>query len=109
MSRIGRMPITVPAGVTVTIGEKNEVTVQGPKGTLSKISSSVITSTFIDLPSNCANISITCVIIVSININFQKFGIRLKLYFYLRYNLSYHNKHKMVIECKLSPHQKENF
>ena len=34
MSRIGRMPITVPAGVTVTIADGNEVTVKGPKGTL---------------------------------------------------------------------------
>ena len=34
MSRIGRMPITVPAGVTVTVGENNYVTVTGPKGTL---------------------------------------------------------------------------
>ena len=34
MSRIGRMPITVPAGVTVTVGENNFVTVKGPKGTL---------------------------------------------------------------------------
>lgn len=34
MSRIGRMPITVPAGVTVTVGENNYVTVKGPKGTL---------------------------------------------------------------------------
>ena len=36
MSRIGRMPIDVPAGVTVTIGENNVVTVKGPKGTLTK-------------------------------------------------------------------------
>ncbi len=36
MSRIGRMPISVPAGVTVTIADNNEVTVQGPKGTLTK-------------------------------------------------------------------------
>ena len=36
MSRIGNMPITVPAGVTVTIGEGNEVTVKGPNGTLSR-------------------------------------------------------------------------
>ena len=36
MSRIGRMPITVPAGVDVTIGENNVVTVKGPKGTLTK-------------------------------------------------------------------------
>jgi large subunit ribosomal protein L6 len=34
MSRIGRMPITVPAGVTVTVGENNLVKVTGPKGTL---------------------------------------------------------------------------
>ena len=34
MSRIGRMPIQVPAGVTVTIGEENVVTVKGPLGTL---------------------------------------------------------------------------
>lgn len=34
MSRIGRAPITVPAGVEVSIGENNHVTVKGPKGTL---------------------------------------------------------------------------
>ena len=34
MSRIGRAPIAVPAGVTVTIGSDNLVTVKGPKGTL---------------------------------------------------------------------------
>ena len=34
MSRIGRMPITVPAGVEVKIGEGNVVTVKGPKGEL---------------------------------------------------------------------------
>ena len=36
MSRIGRMPITVPAGVTVTLEDGNFVTVKGPKGTLTK-------------------------------------------------------------------------
>ncbi|MBQ4599369.1 MAG: 50S ribosomal protein L6 [Clostridia bacterium] len=36
MSRIGRMPIAVPAGVTVTIGEGNAVTVKGPKGELTQ-------------------------------------------------------------------------
>ncbi len=36
MSRIGRMPITVPAGVDVTIDNENTVTVKGPKGTLTK-------------------------------------------------------------------------
>ena len=34
MSRIGRSPITIPAGVTVDIAEGNIVTVKGPKGTL---------------------------------------------------------------------------
>lgn len=34
MSRIGRKPIEVPKGVTVTVGEGNLVTVKGPKGTL---------------------------------------------------------------------------
>ena len=34
MSRIGRMPITIPAGVTVDIAEGNAVTVKGPKGEL---------------------------------------------------------------------------
>ena len=34
MSRIGRMPITVPAGVEVSIAAGNVVTVKGPKGTL---------------------------------------------------------------------------
>lgn len=32
MSRIGRLPIAIPAGVTVTVDEKNFVTVKGPKG-----------------------------------------------------------------------------
>jgi len=36
MSRIGNLPITVPAGVTVTVDENNLVTVKGPKGTLSQ-------------------------------------------------------------------------
>ena len=36
MSRIGRLPITVPAGVTVTVSEDNLVTVKGPKGTLTQ-------------------------------------------------------------------------
>ncbi len=36
MSRIGRLPIAVPAGVTVEIAENNVVTVKGPKGTLVK-------------------------------------------------------------------------
>ena len=36
MSRIGRLPIAVPAGVTVTIAADNTVTVKGPKGELSQ-------------------------------------------------------------------------
>ncbi|MEE3393017.1 MAG: 50S ribosomal protein L6 [Lachnospiraceae bacterium] len=36
MSRIGRMPIAIPAGVTVDIAENNTVTVKGPKGTLTR-------------------------------------------------------------------------
>ena len=37
MSRIGRMSIAIPAGVTVDIAENNQVTVKGPKGTLSRV------------------------------------------------------------------------
>ncbi len=36
MSRIGRLPVNIPDGVTVDIKEKNEVTVKGPKGTLKR-------------------------------------------------------------------------
>ena len=36
MSRIGRAPITIPAGVEVTVSENNHVTVKGPKGTLER-------------------------------------------------------------------------
>ncbi len=36
MSRIGKQPITVPAGVEVTLGDENVVTVKGPKGTLTR-------------------------------------------------------------------------
>ena len=36
MSRIGRLPIDIPAGVEVTIAENNVVTVKGPKGTLTE-------------------------------------------------------------------------
>lgn len=37
MSRIGRMPIAVPAEVTVDIAENNKLTVKGPKGTLERV------------------------------------------------------------------------
>ena len=32
MSRIGRLPVAIPDGVTVTVAEGNKVTVKGPKG-----------------------------------------------------------------------------
>ncbi|SHI48906.1 50S ribosomal protein L6 [Parasporobacterium paucivorans] len=37
MSRIGRMPIAIPAAVTVDIAENNKVTVKGPMGTLERV------------------------------------------------------------------------
>ena len=36
MSRIGKLPIVIPAGVTVTVGDDNTVTVKGPKGELTR-------------------------------------------------------------------------
>ena len=36
MSRIGRMPIAIPAGVTVSVADGNAVTVKGSKGTLER-------------------------------------------------------------------------
>ena len=36
MSRIGRLPVAIPEGVTVTVAEGNKVTVKGPKGTLER-------------------------------------------------------------------------
>ena len=35
MSRIGKLPIDLPSGVTVTVSDTNEVKVKGPKGELS--------------------------------------------------------------------------
>ena len=43
MSRIGKVPVTIPAGVEVTIDEANLVTVKGPKGELSQRISPLIT------------------------------------------------------------------
>ena len=58
MSRIGRLPITVPAGVTVTVDSNNLVTVKGPKGTLSQQVNHAITlhnfSCFIRIQENSA-------------------------------------------------------
>ncbi len=42
MSRIGRKPVVLPAGVEVTVDEKNLVTVKGPKGTLQEQVSKLI-------------------------------------------------------------------
>ena len=36
MSRIGKLPITIPAGVTITVSDDNTVTVKGPKGQLTE-------------------------------------------------------------------------
>src|SRR6188768_2714117 len=36
MSRIGKQPVIIPAGVTVTVGNNNTVVVKGPKGELSQ-------------------------------------------------------------------------
>ena len=43
MSRIGRMPVAIPAGVTVTIADGNVVTVKGPLGTLTETFAEIIT------------------------------------------------------------------
>ena len=45
MSRIGRLPITVPAGVTVSVSPENVVTVKGPKGELKQDVNKKITVT----------------------------------------------------------------
>ena len=43
MSRIGRMPVPVPAGVTVNVGEGNVVTVKGAKGELVRTMAPILT------------------------------------------------------------------
>lgn len=42
MSRVGRLPIAIPAGVTVTVSPENVVTVKGPQGELTKTMAKVI-------------------------------------------------------------------
>ena len=37
MSRIGKKPVTVPKGVTITVGSDNVLTVKGPKGELKQV------------------------------------------------------------------------
>ncbi len=43
MSRIGKMPIAIPSGVTVSVAENNTVTVKGPKGELKRTLPAVLT------------------------------------------------------------------
>lgn len=43
MSRIGRSPVAIPAGVTVTVEEGNKVTVKGAKGTLTQTFATCLT------------------------------------------------------------------
>ena len=50
MSRIGNKLITVPAGVTVEVAAGNEVTVKGPKGSLTRTFSSLME---IHVEENC--------------------------------------------------------
>ena len=54
MSRVGRMPIAVPSGVTVDIEKGNQVTVTGPKG---KLSRNLYPDMSITLVDNCLTIS----------------------------------------------------
>jgi large subunit ribosomal protein L6 len=54
MSRIGRMPVEIPAGVTVSVAEGNVVTVKGPLGTLTETFSSVLT---ISVEGNVATVT----------------------------------------------------
>ena len=42
MSRIGKLPIAIPAGVTVTVDAENVVTAKGPKGTLTQAVNPII-------------------------------------------------------------------
>jgi large subunit ribosomal protein L6 len=48
MSRIGKLPIAIPAGVTVTVSPENVVTVKGPKGELTQQVDKLITVTVED-------------------------------------------------------------
>lgn len=43
MSRIGKVPVAVPSGVDISIEREREVTVKGPKGTLSRVLPGAIT------------------------------------------------------------------
>ena len=54
MSRIGLRPVELPAGVEVTVGENNLVTVKGPQGQLQEQLSSLIT---IEVKENVVTVS----------------------------------------------------
>jgi len=54
MSRIGRAPIAVPAGVEVTVSEKNHVVVKGPKGTVER---TMVPQIKIDVDAGVINVS----------------------------------------------------
>ncbi|HET9411483.1 MAG TPA: 50S ribosomal protein L6 [Candidatus Saccharimonadales bacterium] len=45
MSRIGKLPIKIPSGVTITVDDSGEVTVVGPKGTLKQFGQPLVTVT----------------------------------------------------------------
>ena len=59
MSRVGRLPIAIPSGVTVTVSPENVVTVKGPKGELTKAMSKDMNiaiednSVVVTRPSDC--------------------------------------------------------
>ena len=54
MSRIGRKPVVVPAGVEVTVDANNVVTVKGPKGQLEQEISKLIT---VEVAEGVVNVS----------------------------------------------------
>ena len=54
MSRIGNKTITIPAGCEVNVSDSNEVTVKGPKGTLSRQFSPLIGIKIEDAQVNCS-------------------------------------------------------
>ena len=54
MSRIGKKPVNIPSGVTITVGKDNVVTVKGPKGELKESIDRDIT---IDIKDNVLNIT----------------------------------------------------
>ncbi len=54
MSRIGKMPVIIPAGVKVTVDEQNVVLVEGPKG---KLSQKIAPSIKVEIEGNVINIT----------------------------------------------------